>query len=61
MGRPKKLENELFTKISVSLDPELANLLNEYRIKKDRTTTWCVQQALRFWLAKENKGENKGE
>lgn len=43
MGRPKKLENELFTKISVSLDPELANLLNEYRIKKDRTTTWCVQ------------------
>lgn len=38
-GDQKKLENELFTKISVSLDPELANLLNKYRIKKDRTTT----------------------
>lgn len=61
MGRPKKSENERFTKISVSLDPDLTNLLNEYRIKKDRTTTWCVQQALRLWLKEENKGENKGE
>ncbi len=61
MARPKKELSDKAIKKSISLKPDVSDLLDKYSFELDLSASWIIDKALRDWFEEQNKKQNKGE
>ena len=52
MARPKKQEEELCQKMSISFTPEQMKAVIDYCQRNERAISWVIRKALDDWLEK---------
>lgn len=61
MARPKKELSDKAIKKSISLKPDVSDLLDQYSLELDLSASWIIDKALRDWFEKKKQEKQNKE